>query len=335
VSGFLEPWRAAGASGYTGRSASLPAPLDARNGGELVGHDGSHPLAFIELASLLRPSTDGLEGSIEIEPGARVGGEIRGRLRLRALRPIEGRRATLTLRGYLLREQRRSVTHRTGDHETSESWVEIDAHELETIELLETPLPATLAMDQRLELSFLAPAPRLGPPSAHAGMAAVVWVLAAHWDIAMGGDERIATLVPVAQHRDLVTAGVIDLGPTGLLDTVAIDGASFELSPAPPTAAGSEFTARVAWPKASGGRGARVELHADVVGFGSVRLAAVEAKTAELASGLEVRLRIPDDAPPVFDAGNIRLRYRLRALVDRPFLPDLAVERGIAVVSPD
>jgi hypothetical protein len=335
MSNYLDAWRAAGPSGYGGRSASLPAPLDARDGGDLVGEIGSHPLAFIELASLLRPTSAGLEGAIELEPGARVGGEIRGRLRLRARRPIEGRRATLTLRGYLLREQERSATRGSGEEKTTERWIEVSADELESIDLHETRLPATLAEGAELDLPLLLPAPRLGPPSAHAGPAAVVWVLAAHWDIALGGDERLAALVPVAQHRDLVTAGVIDLGANALLDLVAVDGASFALSPAPPLAAGSAFTVRVAWPKASGGRGARVELHADVAGLGSVVLDTVSAPTDQLAGGLEVRLSIPIDAPPVLDANGVRVRYRLRALVDRPLLPDLAVERGLAIVSPD
>jgi hypothetical protein len=335
MSRYLDLWRADGPSHHAGRSGSLPAPLDARDGDDLVGDIGSHPLAFLELSSLLRPATAGLEGTFSFEPGIRVGGEIRGRLHLRALRAIEGRHATLTLRGYLLHEQERSATRGSGEHRTTERWVEVVAEELETIDLHETRLPATLVQGQSLELPLLLPAPRLGPPSAHAGPAAVVWLLVAAWDIAMGGDERIATLVEVAQHRDLVTGGVLDLGASALLDHSAADGATFELRPAPPIAAGSEFGVRVAWPKASGGRGARVELHADIGTLGSVRLAQVEAKTSDLAGGLEARFALPADAPPVFDAKGVRVRYRLRALVDRPLLPDLAVERGLAVVSPD
>lgn len=335
MSDYLDLWRVDGPSPEHGKSGSLPAPLDARNGNDLAGSQGSHPLAFIDLPTLLRSTTDGLAGEITLEPDSRVGGEIRGRLQLRALRAIEGRAASLTLRGYLLRERERSETRGTGKHQTTNQWVEVEAEELETLPLLETALPASLEAGQELDLPILAPAPRLGPPSAHAGPAAVVWLLIASWDIAMSGDERIAAIVDVAQHRDLVTAGVIDLGGSALLDTSSVDGASFHLRPAPPVAAGSTLGVHVVWPKASGGRGARVELHADIGRLGSIRIAAVEAPTAQLAAGLEVALPIPADAPPVLDAQGVQVRYRLRALVDRPLLPDLAVERGIAIISPE
>jgi hypothetical protein len=332
MSGFLDAYRGSDGPQHHWRSASLPAPLDARNGRELTGAEGSHPLAFIDPSTLLHPTTEGLEGTFIPDADAHVGGEIRGRLQLRALRAIDGRRAALVLRGYLLRERERSVTQGSGEHRTTERWVEVEAEELETIELLDTPLPATLAAGATLNLPILAPAPRLGPPSLHAGPVAVVWLLVAAWDIALGGDERFAALIPVAQHRDLVTAGVLDLGGSALLDVSISDGASFALRPAPPIVAGSDLRVAVAWSQASGGRGARVELHADLAGYDSVRFASVEAPTEALASGLEVVLPIPADAPAVFDARGITLRYRLRALVDRPLLPDLAVERGVAIL---
>ena len=335
MSGYLDLWRTQGLVPEGGRSATLPAPLDARNGNDLAGAQGSHPLAFIDLETLLHPATDGLSGEIVVEPGVQVGGEIKAQLRLRALRSIDGRAASLALRGYLLREQARSATRGSGDHQTTERWVEVVAEELETIPLTEMTLPVKMNEGEEFRCTILAPAPRLGPPSAHAGPAAVVWLLVASWDIAMGGDQRIAAIVPVAQHRDLVTAGMIEFTDEALLDFSSENGASFTLHPAPPISAGATLTVQVLWPKASGGRSARVELHADISGLGNICVASVKTTAAELATGMTAELPIPADAPPVLDALGVRVRYRLRALVDRAFLPDLALERGVAIVSPE
>ena len=90
-----------------------------------------------------------------------------------------------------------------------------------------------------LEIPFSIPAPRLGPPSAHAGSALVAWAVEAHWDIQMGSDERVAVLVPVAQHPDLLRAGVITLPPGAMFDSVADEGATLAVNPLPPLVAGS------------------------------------------------------------------------------------------------
>ena len=44
-------------------------------------------------------------------------------------------------------------------------------------------MPATLSGGQALDLPFQIPAPRLGPPTAHAGTALVAWAVEARWDI--------------------------------------------------------------------------------------------------------------------------------------------------------
>ncbi|MEY4388557.1 MAG: hypothetical protein RLZZ432_276 [Chloroflexota bacterium] len=332
MSGYLDLWRTAGQQSHPGRAGSLPAPLDAVDRALLVGAHGSHPLAFLEAAALLRPATDGFSGGLVLDAPARVGGEIRGRLRARALRAIDARGARLAVKGYLLCEVARSETRKDPKGAgTTEYWVEVVAREIGETPLTETPLPTRLEQGEEIDLSILAPAPQVGPPSAHVGSAAVIWTLQATWDLPLAGDERIAAIVPVGQHPDLIRSGVIGLGPSALLDSYASNGATIDVRPAPPIAAGSSFDARVAWPGVEGGRGARVELHVDIEGGGSVRLAATNVATAELAGGVDVRFDVPADAPPVCDAEGISVRYRIRALVDRPMRPDLAAERNIAI----
>ena len=71
---FLDLWRVAGKEHHTGKTGSLPAPLDRLNGETLAARDGAHPLAFLTGAELLTPCTDALSGSIEVPPGSVVGG---------------------------------------------------------------------------------------------------------------------------------------------------------------------------------------------------------------------------------------------------------------------
>jgi hypothetical protein len=60
-------------------------------------------------------------------------------------------------------------------------------------------------------------------------------------------------------------------------------------------------------------------------------IASVKMETAALVAGVDVQFEIPADAPPVFDMQNITLRYRIRALVDLPLRPDIAIERNVAI----
>ena len=75
-----------------------------------------------------------------------------------------------------------------------------------------------------LEIPFSIPAPRLGPPSAHAGAPIVAWAVEARWDIAMGSDERVAVVVPVGQHPDLLRSGAVTLPSGAMFDSVADEG---------------------------------------------------------------------------------------------------------------
>ena len=52
----------------------------------------------------------------------------------------------------------------------------------------------------------------------------------------------------------------------------------------------------------------------------------------ELAArtGMTVRIPIPADAPPTLEDKGVVMSYRIRAIVDRAFRSDLALERAIA-----
>jgi hypothetical protein len=106
---------------------------------------------------------------------------------------------------------------------------------------------------------------------------------------------------------------------------------SMDVDPAPPIAPGSPLKVNVRWPSASGGRGARVELYADLKMALPVRIAAAELQTSDLAKGSVITFEIPSDAPPVFDGAQLSLRYRIRVLIDRPLRSDLAAERNVVI----
>jgi hypothetical protein len=328
---YLDLWRAAGRAPQPGRSGSLPAPLDAMNGSGLAGAEHSRILPFLKAEDLLTPTTAGFAGGFEIEKGTLVGGEIHARLRVRATKEIKARGALVLVKGYRIREESRSETHKRGSDTVTENWVEVFATELEAMPLIEVPLPATLAVGDEIDLKILAPAPRLGPPSVHAGELAIVWTMQATWDIPLGGDERVAAIVSVAQHPDIVRSGVMALGPSAMMGEWSTGSGTLNVTPAPPLAPGTTFSVHVRWPDASGGRGARVELYVDIKNAWPMCIASVKMETAALVAGVDVQFEIPADAPPVFDMQNITLRYRIRALVDLPLRPDIAIERNVAI----
>lgn len=340
MDGFLEAVvRAGGAHGfgYGGKSGSAPTPFDAVDGHRLAGPSGSHPLAAVALDELVRPRSDGLEGSIEIDRPVRVGEGIRGRLRLTARREIDARRATFRLVGVRLTEQRRSYEQRDskGNVIRSEQWVEVDGRLFETLPFTEPVLPAQLAAGQSFEAEFDLPAPRLGPPSAHLGPALLAWALDARWDIPMATDQHVASLVDVRQHPDYLRSGAAGLAEGSLYDAWETDDASIAVSPLPPLAVGSNVDVTVTWPSAGSGRGARLELQADVAAPNGISDLVVWSTTVEPAAfrgGVTVRVPIPADAPPTVQSDKVGVSYRLRALVDRPMRSDLAVERAIAIL---
>lgn len=328
---FLDLWRAAGREPHAGKSGSLPAPLDRLNGETLAARDGAHPLAFLTSSQLLTPCTNGLSGTIEVRPGTLVGGEIQARLRVRAIKEIRARGTRVAVRGYLVREVTQSLTERVGDTDHTTTWIEIVATEIANVPLIEIAVPATLALGDEIDLPFVAPAPRLGAPSVHLGAYMVVWTLQVEWDIAASADERVATIIDVAQNPDLLRSGVLSLGPSAMMGPWSTGEVSIDVEPAPPVAPGSALRINVRWPSASGGRGARVELYADLNGAQPVRIAAAALQTGDLAKGSLITFEIPDDAPPVFDGAQLSLRYRIRVLIDRPLRSDLATERNVAI----
>jgi hypothetical protein len=340
MSGYLEAVVRAGSGqgfGYGGKSGSAPEPFDAVHGQRLAGPNGSHPLAAVALDELVRATSDGLDGAIEIDEPVRVGEGIRGRLRVASGRDIDARSAVLRLVGVRLTEQRRSYEQRDskGHVVRSEQWVEVDGRLFETLPFTEPALPERLAVGQTFEAEFNLPAPRLGPPSAHLGPAVLAWALDARWDIAMGSDEHVATLVDVEQHPDYLRSGAAGLAEGSLFDAWQTGDASIAVSPLPPLAAGSEVDVTVTWPAAGSGRGARLELQADVTapnGISDLVVWSAMLDPEAFRGGVTVRVAIPADAPPTVLADKVGVTYRLRALVDRPMRTDLAVERAIAIL---
>ena len=320
--------------GFSMHQGHCPEPFDAANGARLAGSEGSHPLHAIRLEDLVRPSSGGITGTFILDGPVRVGEGIAGTLRLATTEAIAARGAVLRLVGLRLVEERKSETHKTGENtSTTENWVEANGRLFVEDAFTEPPIPATLAAGQVFETSFLLPAPRLGPPSAHLGEAVVAWALEARWDIAMGDDAFLAVLVPVAQHPDLIRAGVGKQGGMALLDSVDVDGATISVTTPLPAAPGSSIGVRAAWPGAPGGP-ARIELHRRTNAPNAVEgivAVATTSSDALRAGSAEAFLPLPEGSAPSFDGADLEIGYVVRVLVDRRFMPDTAIERPVAV----
>jgi hypothetical protein len=62
-------------------------------------------------------------------------------------------------------------------------------------------------------------------------------------------------------------------------------------------------------------------------------IASVVVSPADLSSGAaEARLLVPPGSAPSFDGAGLELNYIIRALVDRRFRSDAAIERPVAIV---
>lgn len=331
------PQQFGGIFGWGGRQGSSPAPFDAVDKRRLAGPDGSHPLAAVAMEELVRPSSDGLDGRITIDEPVRVGEGIHGRLTVTARRDIQARGALFRLVGLRLAEQRKSYEERDNQGRVTrrEEWVEANGELFEQLPFDQPPLPASLSAGQTFEAEFTLPAPRLGPPSAHMGSALIAWALEARWDVAMGGDERVATLLDVEQNIDYLRSGAVRLAPGALFDAWTTEDATIAVKPLPPASAGSEVEVTVTWPGAGGGRGGRIELQADVEapnGVKNVVLFSQAIDPAAFRGGTTLRIPIPEDAPPTIALDRLGVSYTIRALVDRQFRSDLAVERALAVM---
>lgn len=323
-----------GGFGFAMHQGHCPEPFDAANGTRLAGDEGSHPLHGIGAEDLLRRSSGRVDGEFLLEGPVRVGEGIEGTLRLTAQEAISARKAALRLVGLRLVEERKSVTHDTGNNTSrTENWVEANGSLFVEDAFMTPVIPAVLAAGQAFETRFQVPAPRLGPPSAHLGEAIVAWALEARWDIAMGDDAFVAILLPVAQHPDLIRAGVGRQGGTALLDSVEVNGATLSVTTPLPAAPGSALGIRAAWPGAPGGP-ARIELHRRTNapnGAGSIVAVATADSEAIEAGTAEVTLPLPPGIAPSFDGAGLEITYVIRVLIDRRFMPDAAVERPVAV----
>lgn len=348
-----------------------PSPFDALDGHRLAGPQGSHPLAGVTAADLLRPATDGLIGGIELAGPVRVGEGIRGTIRVRTTRAIKARSAALRLIGVRIAEESRSGRSRQADAAAAldaanaalraaqgiggvgtggslstggssgsssaasdtVSWVEVHGTVIEEQAFVDPVLPTLLAPGQVVEAPFSIPAPRLGPPSAHAGSAMVAWAVEARWDIAMGADERVAALVPVGQHPDLLRSGAVTLPAGALFDVVDDEGARLTIDPVPPLAAGSQVSLGIAWPDAPGGRSARVELTTDVQAASGISVTSLSVAVDDGAlHGTAAALTLPADLPPTLVTDGLTVGHRIRVIVDRPMRPDVARERPVVIV---
>jgi hypothetical protein len=318
-----------------GHSGSAPAPFDALNGPRLAGPSGSHPLHDVRAEELVR-SSDEVRGEIVLDKPAVVGVGMTGTVRVTALREIKGREAGLRLVGLRLDETRQ---HRE-DHDSQgrvtnrEDWVEARGKIFDDLTFVEPVIPATLAEGASWEGRFLVPAPELGPPSAHIGESIVAWALEVRWDVPWGSDIRLAVLLPLAQNQDLMRAGVGLQGGQALMREVATDGATLIVTSDLPVAAGTELAFQVAWPGAPDGRAARAELHrhSNAPNAETGILVSEPMEVSALRSGSEMRLQVPDWAPPSFDGAGLENRYVLRILVDRRLRADAAIERPIGVI---
>jgi hypothetical protein len=319
-----------------GHTGSAPSPFDAINGPRLAGPQGSHPLHDVLPEELVKPATDAVTGEIVLDRPAMVGEGITGILRLRALERIDARKASLRLVGLRLDEVQRSDEDRDSDgHVTrSEHWVETSGDLFVKDAFPEPPIPASLQPGETFEARFAVPAPRLGPPTAHLGESIVAWALEVRWDVAMGHDHFVAAHLPLAQHPDLLRAGVGKQGGQSLAAEVAAgDGVIAVTSPLP-APAGSEMTVSVRWPSAPGGSKGRVELHRRTNAPNGTEgiVASVPIDPGALKGGAEVRLEVPAGAAPSFDGAGLEILYVVRVLVDRRFMTDAAIERPVAIV---
>jgi hypothetical protein len=323
----------AGAVFFGSHSGHAPSPFDAINGGRLAGNSGDHPLHDVTAEDLLNPGNGAFSGSITVEGRARVGDPIRGTIDIVAQKQITARGANLRLVGLRLVEQQKSETHKNGDTTTTDTWVEANGRLFDVSPFLEPAIPTSMAAGEAFKAAFAIPGPALGPPSAHLGEAIVAWALEVRFDVPMGSDAFIATLLPVAQHPDLLAAGVGRQGGLSMLASVDTDGGTISIESKLPAMAGGSLVVLARWPSAPGGP-ARIELHRRSTAPNGINaiISSVDTTGAEIAAGsARVELPVPADASPSFDGADLQLFYIVRVLIDRRFMPDSAIERIVAV----
>ena len=325
-----------GGSFWSGsHSGSSPSPFDGVDEHRLAGPAGSHPLHAMSLDELVRPSSGEATAVFGIDKPARVGEGITGGVRIVANQAIRGRGAAFRLVGLRLVETKRSREDRDSEGRVThrEEWVEANGTLFVHDAFREPVIPPSLEPGQTFETRFAVPGPPLGPPSAHLGEAIVAWALEVRWDVPHGRDASVAAPLPIAQHPDLLRAGVGKQGGQSLLDVVSVGDARIAVASPLPAPIGSDLLVDALWPSAPGGRQARIELHRRNNAPNGVEgiIASVQVPSDALRGGAQVRLSIPADSPPSFDGADLEIGYVVRVLVDRRFLPDLAVERPVAI----
>jgi hypothetical protein len=318
-------------------SGSAPSPFDALNGPRLAGSEGSHPLHSVAAEELVRPTDGAVTGQIALDRPARVGDGITGKIRLVAGQVVNSRKAYLRLVGLRLDEVRRELEHRNskGEVEWTERWVETDGTLFSKDAFLEPPIPITMQPGETWESAFAIPAPPLGPPSAHLGESIIAWAIEVRWDVPMGSDHFVAFFLPLAQHPDLMRAGVGKQGGQSLLAAVPVGDGSISVTTPLPAPSGSEVAVQVSWPSAPAGQGARIELHRRTNAPNGVEgiIASVGVDPALLRSGAATAtLLIPDGSAPSFDGAGLQITYVVRVLIDIRFRPDAAIERPLGIV---
>jgi hypothetical protein len=313
-------------SGHTG---SAPSPFDAIDGPRLAGPEGSHPLHAVAAEELLRPTNGAVTGEIVLDHPARVGDGITGRVRLTAAKAIDARKAYLRLVGLRLDEVRREEDHRNSKGEViwTERWVETQGKLFSADSFLEPAIPTSLQPGATWEAAFAVPAPPLGPPTAHLGESIIAWALEVRWDIPMGSDHSMASYLPLAQHPDLMRAGVGKQGGSSLLASVAVADGSISVSSPLPAPAGQEVDVQVSWPS--------IEIHRRTNAPNGEEgiVASADVDPASLTSGAAgARLLVPAGSAPSFDGAGLEIDYVIRVLVDRKLRSDAAIERPLGIV---
>lgn len=319
------------------RTGSAPSPFDAINGPRLAGPQGSHPLHSVAVEELVRATDGPINGDISLDQPARVGDGITGTIRLTATEQVVARSAALRLVGLRLDEIARSEEHRDGDgHVTSsEHWVEVHGKLFVDDVFPEPAIPTTLEAGATWEAKFAVPAPPLGPPTAHLGESIIAWALEVRWDVPHGHDHFVAAHLQLAQHPDLLRAGVGKQGGPSLLEGVSIGDALISVTSPLPAPAGTEMIVSVRWPSAPGGQKGRVELHRRTNAPNGIEgiIASVPIAPATLPAGsTEVCLLVPAGSAPSFDGAGLEIDYIVRVLVDRRFRTDAAIERPVGIV---
>ena len=318
---------------YTGSS---PCPFDAINGPRLAGDEGSHPLHSVAPEELVRPNDGAVSGEIVLDKPARVGDGITGHIRLTANQQIQARQAHLRLVGLRLDEIAEEEDHRNakGEVEWTERWVDTSGNLFVQDPFLDPAVPTSLEPGATWEAPFMIPAPPMGPPTAHLGESIIAWALEVRWDVPMGADHFMASYLPLAQHPDLLRAGVGKQGGASLMDSVPVGDGSINVTSPLPAVAGQEIVVTACWPSAPAGRSVRIELHRRTNAPNGVEgvIASVPIAEAALTSGAaEARLLVPAGSAPSFDGAGLEIDYVIRVLIDRQFRNDAAIERPVGI----